>query len=99
MKKLSKFQINETLLAGIAVFLLICVILLTKVDFSSSSFKCPKEYATYDDYLDGIDEWGAQELLKNPNITKEELLETRGRLFDKYKCEKFDWNLETAPRD
>lgn len=54
-------------------------------------FKCPNEYATNEEYLDSIDKWTDDELLKNPEATEDELFDKRTKLFAKHNCEKGNW--------
>lgn len=65
------------------------VVLAQKYD--SPNFKCPKDYATNEEYLDGFDKWLDGELLKNPEATEDELTAKRAKLFTEHHCEKGVW--------
>ncbi|OGG61950.1 hypothetical protein A3I46_01925 [Candidatus Kaiserbacteria bacterium RIFCSPLOWO2_02_FULL_54_13] len=56
-----------------------------------SSFKCPNDYATAEEYVKGVTEWASEQLMNSPNMTKEELLNERERQFREHACEPSRW--------
>ncbi len=87
---LNKFKINETLLAGIVVFIALVIFIIWNSRIPNS-FRCPNEYITAEEYIEGMGQWASEELNKNPKITKEELLNERERLFYRHNCERSRW--------
>ena len=88
-----EFKINETLLVSIVAFVALIVFVVWQ-DRATNSFRCPNDYRTADEYINGMFEWISEELKKAPQMTREELLEERARLFLQYNCEKSRWTEE-----
>ena len=82
-----KFKINETLLAGIVAFVALIVFVVWQ-DRATNSFRCPNDYQTADEYINGMFEWISGELKNNPKMTKEDLMNKRMNLFLENNCEK-----------
>ena len=55
------------------------------------SFRCPNDYRTAEEYLDGLAKWASVELKKSPDITQEEMLAKRESLFIGHECEVSRW--------
>ena len=89
----AKFRIKETLLAGVVAFTALIGFLIW-VEPTRDNFRCPNDYQTADEYINGMFEWISEELKKAPQMTREELLEERARLFLQYNCEKSRWTEE-----
>jgi hypothetical protein len=92
MKFLNKFKTNETLLAGIVIFVILIIFIVWN-NRTPNSFRCPNEYTTVEEYVEGMGQWANEELNKNPKITKEGLLKEREKLFYKHNCEKSRWTI------
>lgn len=58
---------------------------------NDSGFKCPKEYKTKEEYIDALGWWVNQELIKNPDISKNEIIEKREAYFNIRNCEVYNW--------
>lgn len=86
------FKINKTLLMwGSVVAIVVISISIVWSTFTSSSFRCPNEYGTAEQYITGVTEWASGQLTNSPNMTKEELLSERQRLFKEHNCESSRW--------
>jgi hypothetical protein len=82
---------NKTLLVGIATVIAVMIIFIAWKYSTPSSFRCPNDYATVEEYVTGVTDWASGELLNSPNMTKEELLSERQKLFKEHNCEPSRW--------
>ncbi len=96
-EKLNKFRdlLADSIWGNVFVFIFMGVLMYGLIilaqKYDSSNFKCPKEYSTNEAYLESINKWTDDELLKNPEVTEEELTDKRAKLFAKHNCEKGNW--------
>ncbi|MFH1162158.1 MAG: hypothetical protein V1696_02690 [Candidatus Jorgensenbacteria bacterium] len=58
---------------------------------SRDSFKCPNDYATVEEYIDGTARWISEETDKNPDISEENILEMRTKELEAHGCERSKW--------
>ena len=84
------FIINKIILAGILAFVIV-IIYVPWNNHTDSSFICPNDYQTVDEYIKGTAKWASEELKKNPEMTSEELLGIREKLLYEYACERSYW--------
>ncbi|MBP7967368.1 hypothetical protein KAZ66_03775 [Candidatus Woesebacteria bacterium] len=97
IEKLNKIRdfLADSIWGNILVFVFMTCFIFGLVildqKYNSPSFKCPKEYATNEEYLSSIDKWADDELSKNPQATEDELFDKRAKLFTKHHCEKGNW--------
>jgi hypothetical protein len=82
---------NKTLLVGIAAVIAVMIIFIAWKYSTPSSFRCPNDYATVEEYVTGVTDWASGELLNSPNMTKGELLSERQKLFKEHNCEPSRW--------
>lgn len=59
--------------------------------FPRDKFKCPNDYATIEEYVDGTAKWISEKMDKNPNLSEEDILEIRTKELEKYRCESSKW--------
>ena len=81
---------NRTLLTGILIVAVVVMILVWNTR-TPSSFQCPNDYQSAEEYIRGIVQWANEELKESPDMTKEELLNERNRLFREHNCEPSRW--------
>jgi len=55
------------------------------------NFKCPNDYATFNEYANATAKWIRAEMDKNPDISEENLLGMRTKELETHKCEKSRW--------
>ncbi len=85
------FKINRTLLTGIVVLVALGIFVAWKYS-APNSFRCPNDYATAEAYVTGVTEWAKGELMNSPNMTKEDLLNVRQKLFQEHACAPSRWS-------
>lgn len=86
------FKKNRTLLisAGIVIVSTLGIYIAWNA-VVPNNFRCPNEYGTAEQYVTGVTEWASGQLTSSPNMTKEELLSERQRLFKEHNCESSHW--------
>ena len=92
-------SLNETLIAvviTIVIFIPLTIWFSTHEtrDSTSYNFKCPSEYRTSEEYVEGAAQWIKSTINKNPKISNDEILKLRENEFEKHKCDPSPWLLE-----
>jgi hypothetical protein len=62
-------------------------------------FKCPEEYSSREEYIDRMGAWAAGYIQNHPEISQEDILAERQKLFDERNClgwEEAAWNAGTS---
>lgn len=59
--------------------------------FSRDKFKCPNDYVTVLEYVDGTAKWISDKMSENPNFSEENILQMRTKELDTHKCESSKW--------
>lgn len=54
-------------------------------------YKCPNDYATAEEYIRALVMWSKAQMVKNPQVSQEELLKMRGEELTAYGCENSKW--------
>ncbi|OGC83289.1 hypothetical protein A3D68_01100 [Candidatus Adlerbacteria bacterium RIFCSPHIGHO2_02_FULL_52_17] len=96
-------------LLGVAgvIFILIAVFAVFYITNSKkeplvAGFKCPEEYASREEYINGMALWSAVYLQNHPEASHEAVLDERQRLFDERRClgwEEAAWNEGTSTEE
>ena len=79
------------------IFIIILVVLVlgilygVSVNSSRNNLKCPNDYATAGEYVDGTAKWIQEEMKMNPNLSQEKILEKRTQELEANRCEKSYW--------
>lgn len=89
---MSKNKLIKVLLVSVFIIIVLVVFIMTNPNpVKPSSYKCPRDYKTNQEYLDGIDTWINEVTTKNPKITDEEMKIERDSLFKDNNCEQGYW--------
>jgi hypothetical protein len=59
--------------------------------FSRDKFKCPNDYTTIEEYVDGTARWISDKMDKNLNLSEKSILEMRTKELEAYGCERSKW--------
>lgn len=82
-------EISRGIVIGLAIVvgsIVLYAIFQTTLQPTSVGYKCPEDYKTKEEYLNDVNRYIDEALIKNPNVTEEEILEQRLSLMDSLGC-------------
>lgn len=74
--------------------MVLVVLFIVQTAHKPVSYRCPNDYATGGEYTEGVAKWISEEMKLKPDMTMDNLIQERHRLFDKYHCEESKWLME-----
>lgn len=74
------------LISIVLIPFIISLLTHNKQGLSSPNFKCPNEYKTAEEYVEGVAQWAVLVIKKNPKIDNNQILKLRESEFNKHAC-------------